>query len=88
MDNEVKLDQAVAWEPEVSIVIPVYNSAQSISELISRLSATLAEQRLSFELILVDDCSGDDSRAVIRALATGDERIILIARDHNAGLLK
>ena len=37
MDNEVKLDQAAAWEPEVSIVIPVYNSAQSISELISRL---------------------------------------------------
>jgi undecaprenyl-phosphate 4-deoxy-4-formamido-L-arabinose transferase len=85
MDNEVKLDQAAAWEPEVSIVIPVYNSAQSITELISRLSATLASQRLSFELILVDDCSGDDSRAVIRALAARDERIILIARDHNAG---
>lgn len=79
------MDQNIKLEETVSIVIPVYNSAQSISELISRLVATLEGRGLSFEIILVDDCSGDDSRAVIRALAARDDRIILITLDHNAG---
>jgi len=85
MDKRVTLDQQAAIKQEVSIVIPVYNSGQSISELISRLVATLAGRGLSFEIILVDDCSGDDSRAVIGELAARDDRIILLALDHNAG---
>ncbi|WP_373484587.1 glycosyltransferase family 2 protein [Acetobacterium sp.] len=79
------MDQIIAWDQAVSIVIPVFNSSQSIAELISRLVATLDARGLCFEIILVDDGSGDDSRAVIRGLAADDSRIILIARDHNAG---
>lgn len=79
----MKLEQV--WDQGVSIVIPVYNSAPSLPELISRLVTTLEARGLNFEIILVDDGSGDDSRAVIRGLAAGDARIILIARDHNAG---
>lgn len=43
-----------------SIVIPVYNSAQSLKELCSRIHAVMQPQG-EFELILVDDGSKDDS---------------------------
>ncbi|MDZ5725860.1 glycosyltransferase family 2 protein [Acetobacterium carbinolicum] len=79
MDKAVKLDQ------DVSIVIPVYNSAQSIRELIRRLVTTLEARESTFEIILVDDCSKDDSREVIRVLEAVDSRIVLIALDQNSG---
>lgn len=79
MDKAVKLDQ------DVSIVIPVYNSAQSIRELIRRLVTTLEARESTFEIILVDDCSRDDSREVIRVLEAVDSRIVLIALDQNSG---
>ncbi|MDD3307630.1 MAG: glycosyltransferase family 2 protein [Acetobacterium sp.] len=85
MDKGIKLDQAAAFDQDVSIVIPVFNSSQSIEELISRLVATLEARGLIFEIILVDDCSGDHCRAVIQVLEAWDSRIILIALDQNGG---
>ncbi|AWW25810.1 glycosyltransferase [Acetobacterium sp. KB-1] len=81
----VKLDKAVKLDQDVSIVIPVYNSAQSIRELIRRLVTTLEARESTFEIILVDDCSKDDSREVIRVLEAVDSRIVLIALDQNSG---
>jgi len=79
------LDKAVKLDQDVSIVIPVYNSAQSIRELIRRLVTTLEARESTFEIILVDDCSKDDSREVIRVLEAVDSRIVLIALDQNSG---
>jgi len=79
------LDKAVKLDQDVSIVIPVYNSAQSIRELIRRLVTTLEARESIFEIILVDDCSRDDSREVIRVLEAVDSRIVLIALDQNSG---
>ena len=46
----------------VSIIIPCYNAADSIADAIS---SALAQQRVEFEVIVVDDGSTDDSRNVI-----------------------
>ncbi len=45
----------------VSVVVPVYNSADSLAELCQRLQAVLSEAGLDFEIILVDDASRDGS---------------------------
>ena len=55
----------------VSILIPVYKNEGGLEELVKRISASMATSAYaeSFELILVDDCSPDNSWKVIQALA-------------------
>lgn len=53
----------------VSIVIPVYNSAQSLAELAKRIHAVMTEMGISYEIIMVDDGSRDDSWNVISKLS-------------------
>ena len=55
--------------PSLSVVIPVYNSARILTDLIERLEPTLREHSSDFEVILVDDASRDESWRVVRRLA-------------------
>lgn len=52
----------------VSIVIPVYSSSAMLPELMKRLSLAMAQADLNYEAILVDDCSPDNSWAVLKEL--------------------
>ncbi|MCK5803807.1 MAG: glycosyltransferase family 2 protein, partial [Lentisphaeria bacterium] len=52
--------------PELSLLIPVYNAAETINALVERLSAELDSLRIEF--VLVNDGSSDDSDAVCRKL--------------------
>lgn len=55
----------------VSILIPVYKNDGGLDELVNRIGASMADSEYasSFELILVDDCSPDNSWEVIQRLA-------------------
>src|SRR5439155_5388974 len=53
---------------EVSVVVPVYRSAETLRALLARLTAVLDGLGQSYEIILVDDGSPDDSWAVLCAL--------------------
>lgn len=53
---------------ELSIVVPVYNSAGTLNSLLERLTKTLTAITPSYEIILIDDGSLDASWAVIQAL--------------------
>ncbi len=53
---------------DISIVIPVYNSAAMLPALHGRLQRVLASMKKSYEVILVDDGSQDDSWSVMRQL--------------------
>lgn len=55
--------------PSLSVVIPVYNGKESLSELLERLEPVLREAADTFEVILVDDDSGDGSWSAIEQLA-------------------
>ncbi|WP_114971821.1 glycosyltransferase family 2 protein [Rhodoferax ferrireducens] len=59
----------------LSVVIPVYKSAATLKELHQRISATLDAEKIPFELILVEDCGGDDSWLVIEEIAAIDTRV-------------
>src|SRR5215831_7363489 len=54
--------------PGLSVVIPVYNSETILPELVSKLLAVLADVGRRFEVVLVNDGSGDQSWHVIEAL--------------------
>jgi glycosyltransferase involved in cell wall biosynthesis len=68
-----------------SVVIPVYNGEKTIEELSSRLTRLFENINKSFEIVLIDDCSGDNSWQIIREMATKDERIKSIKLVSNFG---
>ena len=67
-------------ESLVSIVVPMYNASSCVSKMIGSL---LLQDYANFELIIVDDCSTDDSAAVVDAFC--DSRIKLFKMEKNVG---
>src|SRR5438270_920563 len=67
----------------VSIVVPVYNSAATLKELVGRLSSTAHQLGGDYEILLVDDGSSDDSWETVVALAAEHPRVrgLLLARN-------
>ena len=71
----------------LSIVIPVYRSAPILPKLVEAVTAEMEAEGLSdrFELILVNDCSPDNSWHVIRTLAETNPFIKGITLRRNVG---
>lgn len=68
--------------PLISVVLPVYNCSLYIEEAInSILNQTIQD----FEIIIIDDCSVDDTVKIV--LNIPDERIRLILKEQNVGLI-
>jgi glycosyltransferase involved in cell wall biosynthesis/ribosomal protein S18 acetylase RimI-like enzyme len=79
----------VAAPVSISVVVPVFNGAKTLPTLVERCHASLVECASSYEVILVNDGSGDDSWARIEELASRDPAVrgIDLARNygqHNA----
>ncbi|HBA13213.1 MAG TPA: glycosyltransferase [Bacteroidales bacterium] len=53
---------------DLSIIVPLFNEAESIPELFRWISKVMAENRFSFELIFIDDGSTDDSWKIIEKI--------------------
>ena len=67
-------------DPAVSVVMAAYNGAALIGETLDSL---WAQSFTDFEVIVVDDCSTDDTLAMLRACR--DPRLRVIAAEANAG---
>src|SRR5260370_9114410 len=65
-------------QPLVSVVTPVYNGAQYLSESIE---SVLAQTYQNWELIVVNNCSTDDSVEIARRYAAKDERIRIVENE-------
>jgi undecaprenyl-phosphate 4-deoxy-4-formamido-L-arabinose transferase len=75
--------------PKLSLIVPVYRSQDTLRELHRRIVAVIEPIDPNFKLLLVEDCGGDDSWAVIETLAKQDSRVrgLQLARNygqHNA----
>jgi glycosyltransferase involved in cell wall biosynthesis len=68
-------------EPCLSAVMPVYNEAATVSEVVQVVLA----QRPVRQLIIVDDCSLDGTWDKLQPLAAGDPRIKLVRHEVNQG---
>lgn len=71
-------------EPELSIVVPVYNEAVNVRPLVEAVRGVLQDDT-SWELLLVDDGSTDETRRVVGELAACDPRVHLVPLARNFG---
>ena len=70
---------------EISIVIPLLNEAESLPELTQWIARVLQARGLTYEVILIDDGSTDDSWGIIEALAISDATLRGIRFNRNYG---
>jgi undecaprenyl-phosphate 4-deoxy-4-formamido-L-arabinose transferase len=68
----------------ISVVVPVYNDAALLVDLVAAVKATLDGSEDGYEIVLVDDGSSDETWSVIRELAE-DERVRALRLTRNYG---
>jgi glycosyltransferase involved in cell wall biosynthesis len=68
---------------QISVVIPTYNRSWG---LIRSIESVLSQSFQDFELIIVDDCSPDDTQEVIQSIK--DSRIHYFRQPQNVGVAK
>ena len=71
--------------PHITVVVPVFNEAESLPTLQGEIAAALAPLARPFEVVYVDDRSTDGSLAVLRELQRNDARIRVIGLRARAG---
>ena len=70
-------------EPLVSVVMPCYNAAATVSEAIG---SVVAQSMPQWELLVVDDASCDNSLRIVAEMADADARIRLLSSPKNQGV--
>ena len=70
-------------QPEISVIVPVYNVEKYLPHC---LDSILASTFKDIEVILVDDCGPDNSRAICDEYAAKDARVRVISNPHNMGV--
>jgi len=78
------LAQMLDRQPLLSIVVPAYNEAATLPDLIARLLKVPE----AGEIIIVDDCSTDETLEIARQLAIGQPRIRVFHHEVNEGKTK
>ena len=76
--------EVAADHVRLSVVIPCYNEEQTLAECVAAVLA-IQDESLEVELIIVDDCSTDDSVNVARQLASEIPGVILKRHEQNRG---
>lgn len=79
-------NSAAAGTPEASIVVPTYEEAENIPELVRRVDATLKGMDITYEIIIVDDFSGDGTRDIVTDLQNKEYPLHLITRHEKRDL--
>ncbi len=79
-----RFDRTVEWEPTVAIVIPLFNEGKGIHDsILSLLEQDYPADKLS--VIVVDDCSRDDSYAWACKAAEGRPNVTVLKNPYNMG---
>ncbi len=80
----VSIALASTLQPDVSIVVPIYNEVESIPSLIDAIATSLKNAALSYEIICVDDGSRDGSDALLKQQAQirDDLKAVILRRNY------
>ena len=73
MNNEI---------PLVSVIMPAYNAAPFIEEAIN---SVISQTVKDWELLVIDDCSTDNTREIVEKIALHDSRVRLLVNEKNMG---
>jgi glycosyltransferase involved in cell wall biosynthesis len=74
--------ELTAKVPSVTVCLPVYNGAKYLAKAIESVRAQTYQD---FELLIANDCSTDDSKAIMESFAQKDERIKVWTNAKNLG---
>ena len=69
---------------KLSLIIPCYNESDTLPLIVDKVLA-LQSLHLDIEIIIVDDCSLDDSRSIAQKLASEHDEIRLLQHSINRG---
>lgn len=71
-------------QPDLSIVVPIYNEVESIPSLLDAIATALIEQGLQYEIICVDDGSKDGSDRLLKQQAQmrNDLKAVILRRNY------
>ncbi len=70
---------------DISLIIPLYNEADSLPELHSWIKRVMEENNYSYEIVFIDDGSTDTSRRIIKDLMSENGNVRLVAFQRNYG---
>lgn len=82
--KEAELEIEVV-NPQLSIVLPIYNEEESLPHLLAELVPALEDTGRTFEIICIDDGSQDDSFGELKKLRDQDSRVRLVRFRRNFG---
>jgi len=82
---QFEMDKPDAISPYVSVVIPAYNEEAAIAATFSRLHTVMTELEVRYELIFVNDGSGDATLSKLLSLANRHEEVKIIDFSRNFG---
>ena len=69
---------------KLSVLVPCYNEEKTLKECINRVRE-ISDDHLSIEIIIVDDCSTDNSYSIARELESQCPEIKVFQHQHNSG---
>ena len=71
--------------PKYSIVVPLHNEQENVTDLYDRLKAVMEANGETFEIVLVDDGSTDATFGLLREIAAVDSRVTVVKLRRNFG---
>src|SRR5262245_59709425 len=79
------MTESIALQPEISVVLPCYNEAGAVADLIAELRTVLSSLQRRFEILIVDDHSTDETPEILRKLEMECSVLRVIRHAKNAG---
>jgi len=70
---------------DIAVVVPAFNEAESLPELVARIDETISGMGKSWEVWIIDDGSTDDTFAVVRSLAAERPQVHGLSFGRNFG---
>lgn len=70
---------------QCSIVVPLFNESRVVEELYRRLTKVMSSLSLSYELVLIDDGSSDNTLELLKEIAKDDGHVAVVELRRNFG---
>jgi dolichol-phosphate mannosyltransferase len=71
--------------PDLSVVVPLYNEEENIAELHRRLTSSLKQMGLGYEIVFVNDGSKDKTPELLNELQKSDAHVVAVHLSRNFG---
>lgn len=85
MTLDISTGEFQSAQPDISVCVPIFNEEDSVGPLHEAVVAALEPAGYTFELVLVDDGSTDDTIPRLKKIAASDPRVLVVRFRRNVG---